>query len=194
MPASDPTPESALAILVPKAERLVAPFRQQYDPSAAAGMPAHITLLYPFLPPDAIDAVALDRLRACVGRFAAFDFGLTAIGYFDPGVLYLTPEPGEPFRQLTLAIWQGWPQAPPYDGRFAEIIPHLTVAEVGDAQQRDRITKDFARAADAELPIRAQTTAATLLEKRDGRWRVHTDIRLGPRRTRPAMPRAGAGG
>ena len=39
--------ESALVVLVPEAERLVKPFCERYDPSAAAGVPAHITLLYP---------------------------------------------------------------------------------------------------------------------------------------------------
>jgi hypothetical protein len=40
--------KSTVAILVPEAEGLVRLFRNRYDPSAKAGMPAHITLLYPF--------------------------------------------------------------------------------------------------------------------------------------------------
>ena len=44
-----PLPEAtALVILVPESESLVEAFRQRYDPVAAAGMPTHITLLYPF--------------------------------------------------------------------------------------------------------------------------------------------------
>ena len=43
--------ESALVVLVPEAEGVVKPFRDLHDPSAAAGMPAHITLLYPFKHP-----------------------------------------------------------------------------------------------------------------------------------------------
>jgi len=45
--------ESSLMIVVPEAERLVKPFREKYDPSAAVGVPAHITLLYPFKLPVA---------------------------------------------------------------------------------------------------------------------------------------------
>src|ERR1700758_5252193 len=52
--------ESTLAILVPEAEGLVRSFRDRYDPSAKAGMPAHIILLYPFKSPNEIDAVVLD--------------------------------------------------------------------------------------------------------------------------------------
>jgi len=60
-----PSSESALVVLVPEAEAVVKPFRDQYDPSAAAGMPAHITLLYPFQVPDEVDQMTLDRLRDC---------------------------------------------------------------------------------------------------------------------------------
>ena len=37
--------QSALVVLVPEAEGLVKDFRDRYDPSATAGVPAHITLL-----------------------------------------------------------------------------------------------------------------------------------------------------
>ena len=56
--------ESGLVVLVPQAEALVKPFRDRYDPSAATGVPAHITLLYPFKPPDEIDIdYVLVRIR-----------------------------------------------------------------------------------------------------------------------------------
>jgi hypothetical protein len=44
-------PLNESALVVPEAEPLVKPFRDRYDPSAAAGVPAHITLLYPFKQP-----------------------------------------------------------------------------------------------------------------------------------------------
>jgi len=40
--------EVAIVVLVPEAETLVEPFRKIFDPSAAKGMPAHITINYPF--------------------------------------------------------------------------------------------------------------------------------------------------
>ena len=60
--------ESALMVLVPEAESLVKPFRDRYDPSAAAGVPAHITLLYPFKHPDEIDQTVIDDLNQCFHR------------------------------------------------------------------------------------------------------------------------------
>jgi len=181
-PRRDLIPQSALAILVPEAEHLVAPFRERYDPSAAVCMPAHITLLYPFLAPEVIDSAVIGKLTACIGQFAEFSFTLSAVARFDPGVLYLAPEPVDLFRRMTLAVWNDWPQTPPYGGRYTEIIPHLTVVEVGGAPLRERIAKDFAEPASRTLPIRARATAATLLEKRDGKWRVYTAIPLKSRR------------
>ena len=93
--------ESALVVLVPEAEAVVKPFRDQYDPSAAAGMPAHITLLYPFKTPDEIDQMTLDGLRDCFARFEPIPFSLGTIQRFPNEVLYLAPEPNESFRQLT---------------------------------------------------------------------------------------------
>ena len=104
--------ESALVILVPEADALVKPFRDQYDPSAAAGMPAHITVLYPFKTPDEVDEVVLDDLRNCFERFAPIQFSLSSIRRF-PEALCLVPKPDEPFRQLTLAIWDRCPETPP---------------------------------------------------------------------------------
>jgi len=47
--------ESALVVLLLEAEAIVGRSRQRYDPSAAVGMPAHITLNYPFLPGEPAD-------------------------------------------------------------------------------------------------------------------------------------------
>jgi 2'-5' RNA ligase len=111
--------ESTLAILVPEAEGLVQSFRDRYDPSAKAGMPAHITLLYPFKSPDEIDGVVLDILRHFFFRFPPFKFSLRTISQFAGETLYLAPEPGDPFRGLTLAIWGCYPECPPYGGRYS---------------------------------------------------------------------------
>jgi 2'-5' RNA ligase len=152
--------ESALVLLVPEAEALVGPFRDRHDPAAAAGMPAHITLLYPFKPPDAIDATVLAGLRQCFAGFAPFPFTLAETRCFEApaAVLYLAPEPAAAFRALSSAIWQHHPETPPYRGRHADIIPHLSVAHVADPAELDAIAERFAPAAAAVLPIPAMAT------------------------------------
>jgi 2'-5' RNA ligase len=170
---------SALVVLVPEAEALVKPFRDTYDPSAAAGMPAHITLLYPFKPSDEIDAAAIDNLRGCFARFAPFRFSLTAVRRFPVEVLYLAPAPDEAFRRMTEAIWERYPETPPYGGKFANVVPHLTVAQLDDEQRLDRVADDFARASQGKLPIHATAMEVALMDYRSGRWQVRTTFRLG---------------
>jgi 2'-5' RNA ligase len=170
---------SALVVLVPEAEASVKPFRDRYDPSAAAGMPAHITLLYPFKPPDEVDEAVLDNLRHCFTRFAPIQFSLSSIRRFSVEVLYLAPEPDEPFRQLTSAIWDRYPETPPYGGKWSNIVPHLSVAWLADEQQLDGITNDFVEAAQEKLPIRATASEVALMDIRCGRWQIRAMFSLG---------------
>ena len=168
---------TALVVLVPEAEIVAKPFRDRYDPVAAAGVPAHITLLYPFRAPDELDALTLGRLRDCFARATPVRFSLGTIRRF-PEVLYLGPEPDEPFRQLTLAIWKLFPETPPYGGKWPDIVPHLTVAWVTDQAQLTAITDEFAKASLGQLPIHAVASEVALMERRSGQWRVRTTFGL----------------
>jgi 2'-5' RNA ligase len=170
---------SALVVLVPEAEASVKPFRDRYDPSAAAGMPAHITLLHPFKPPDEVDEVLLDNLRHCFTRFAPIQFSLSSIRRFPVEVLYLAPEPDEPFRQLTLAIWERYPETPPYGGKWSNIVPHLSVAWLKDQEQLDGIANDFVEVSREQLPIRATASEVALMDNRSGCWQVRAMFSLG---------------
>src|SRR5216684_218718 len=171
--------ESALVVLVPEAEAVAKPFRDQYDPSAAAGMPAHITLLYPFKAPREVDNITLGKLRDCFARFEPIQFSLSNIRRFQIEVLYLAPEPDEPFRQLTLSIWNLFPETPPYGGKWPDVVPHLSVARVTDEAQLTTIADDFAKAAQGKLPIHAIASKVALMEKRSGRWSVRAMFSLG---------------
>jgi 2'-5' RNA ligase len=170
--------ESALVVLVPEAEAVAKPFRDRYDPSAAAGMPAHITLLYPFKAPDEIDDITFGKLRDCFARFEPISFSLGTIQRF-PEVVYLAPEPDEPFRQLTLSIWKLFPETPPYGGKWPDIVPHLSVAQFANEPQLAAIEDDFARASQGKLPIRATASKIALMDTRSGRWEVRTMFSLG---------------
>jgi 2'-5' RNA ligase len=171
--------ESTLAILVPEAEGLVRPFRDRHDPSAKAGMPAHITLLYPFKPPNEINGTVLDSLRHCFSSFTSFEFSLPTINRFHGEVLYLVPEPEDPFRQLTLAIWGCYPETPPYGGRYSTVVPHLTAAHLASEVRLGEVTREFEQASQGRLPIQAQATEVALMDTRSGRWEINTTFRLG---------------
>ncbi len=168
--------ESALVVLAPDAEVLVKPFRDKHDPAAAIGVPAHVTLLYPFIAPNEISLAVLDDLRQCFERFLPFAFSFSETRRF-PGVLYLAPEPDEPFRELTLAVWNRYPETPPYGGRYSDIVPHLCVAQIADEQQLDAVAEEFMKASTGKLPIRATANEVALMDNISGRWHVRTTLR-----------------
>ncbi len=179
-PASES--QSALVVVVPDAEKLVSPFRISYDPAAAAGVPAHITILFPFVPPAQTDDTTLSRLRSCFRAQQAFDFRLFGIKQF-PGVIYLAPEPDAPFRDLTLAVWKAFPECPPYEGKHADVVPHLTVGQTTDEQELERIVQELAAVAERFLPVPARATDIALMNNSHGPWEVVTTFPLVPQRT-----------
>jgi len=62
------------------------------------------------------------------------------------------------FSDLTAAVWQRWPDHPPYEGVHDEAIPHLTVSESPIDVQ-------------LQLPIGSRAHEVTLIEEApDGRW------------------------
>ena len=151
---------------VPAVEPLVSVWRERFDSSAAEGMPAHITALYPFLSGDRLTDEVRDQLRCLCAQLPVLDVVFRRTGRF-PGVLYLDPEPADGLRQLTAAIAERWPDAPPYGGSFQEVIPHLTVAHrAGDGVLAD-IEADVLRS----LPISARLEEAGLYVFDGHRWR-----------------------
>jgi 2'-5' RNA ligase superfamily len=156
---------TALIVAVPEAEYAVGALRLEHDSSAAAGVPAHITILFPFAPPEKIDEAAVAEV---FGPFREFDFVLDRIERFEEGGVWLHPDPSAPFADLTAAVWQRWPEYPPYEGAWSEPIPHLTVSETPTDVK-------------VELPIDCRAREVTLIEEDDeGRWAERGRFPLGP--------------
>lgn len=173
--AVSPQQESSLLIPVPEAEPLVQPWRQSYDPVAARGVPAHLTLIYPFLPPTRLDRAVEADLQSLFVNVAPIRWALARAAQF-PGVLYLAPEPAEPFVALIQALSQRYPEAPPYGGAFATIIPHVTVAQHDDPRLLDQIAATLAE----QLPIRVRSREVWLQEQgADLYWRTRSRFALG---------------
>ena len=92
---------SALVVLVPEAEPVVARQRQLLDASAPLGAPAHVTVLLPFVPPAEQDESTLARVGATVRAVPAFRYAFRRTDWFGDDVLWLAPEEPGPFRELT---------------------------------------------------------------------------------------------
>jgi 2'-5' RNA ligase len=165
---ASPHAQSALILEVPEAEPAVQRLRERLDASALLGVPAHITVLAPFIPADAIDAAVLgqlDRLFAAVSRFR---FRLDHTGWFSVEVLWLGPQEPAPFRALTHSVHQAFPAFPPFGGRFDEVVPHLTIG-YGHPLSDLRAAEE---AVQAHLPIEARASRVGLMAQLSpgGRW------------------------
>lgn len=165
--------ETALLAVVGEAEPLVGPWRRRFDAVAAAGVPAHVTVLVPFLDLDRLDAATMDDLSALIGERGPFTVQFDRCGRF-PDALYLAPTPDRPFRELTEAVAARWPEAPPYGGRFADIVPHLTVAH----RQEEHVYDEVEAALTARLPLPASVASIALFVCDGDRWHRRAEFPL----------------
>jgi 2'-5' RNA ligase len=122
-------------------------------------MPAHVTVLYPFMAPELLTSEVRDELGELFGRCDSFDFTLSEVRWFDRRVVHLAPEPVEKFRALTATVTAKFPEYQPYEGAFEEVMPHVTIGE--DARYA------FMRVAGALvkpwLPIKGRVTEVWLM-------------------------------
>jgi 2'-5' RNA ligase len=161
----------AVVVPVAAAEPVVSGWRERYDASAARGMPAHVTALYPFLPEDRLtDAVLAELGELCAG-LPILEIVFRRVGRFRD-VLYLAPEPAGGLRELTLAIARRWPEAPPYGGRFDDVIPHLTVAHRASEDAATKIEAGLRGA----LPFQARLVEACVYVFDSSRWRLRAQL------------------
>jgi len=169
---------SGLIVTVPQAEPAVSAWRSQLDPMAALGVPAHLTVLFPFVPPAGIDEATRTTLRELLSSVTTFDFSLVATRWFADTVVWLAPDPDAPFRVLTQAVADAFPAYPPYGGQFPDPVPHLTIADRGPPEAMHAAEQQLQRA----LPIRSIAGSVTLLtELPTGRWDQTATFFLRPR-------------
>jgi len=170
---------SALIVVVPEAAHAVDEWLERTCAAKpSSGVPAHVTLVFPFVPAREIDDGLVERLGLLFARFDGFAFDLRETARF-PATLYLAPEPKEPFVRLTEALMVEYPRLPPYGGAFDSIVPHVTVAE-GDPELLDEAERDVRQA----LPVGAETREVVLLEEVEpdlARWEVRARLPFGER-------------
>lgn len=176
-PLAPPPFEAALVMPVPEAEPLVSGYRQRYDRSAALGMPAHITITYPFRAYVTRPGEVLSELRSLLSAFPEFPFTLSEVRTF-PEFVYLAPSPPDPFLALIDAILSRFPDSPPYGGEYDEIIPHLTVAQA-EKTGVPALREQFSSFAAPFLPLAARARLIWLVDNSETLWKTRAVLPLG---------------
>jgi 2'-5' RNA ligase len=165
--------QSAVLVPVPEADEVVGRWRHEHDPVAAAGVPAHITLIVPWLPPAEITEADLADLDGMLEDVHAFEFALDHVDWFGRRVLWVAPEPAAPFLRLIdrLADHFG---TPPWDDEFDEVIPHLTVAHASDGVELQPVAADVSE----RLPIACRAEEIWVMVGDGTRWDLRHRTKL----------------
>jgi 2'-5' RNA ligase len=161
---------TAVCVPVPEADHALRQWRSTYTVDGREGLGAHITLLYPFAESEEA-AAELDRLRTHFAQQSPFDFALIEPRRFEGGVLYLAPEPAEPFLKLAKTVQALYPDRPPYGGAYADLTPHCTVADA-----EDEVLAVAEAAVRRHLPIEAVAIEAWLVEYVREGWSVRARL------------------
>jgi hypothetical protein len=173
MPESQPPVrgDSALLVPIPEAEPVVGALRLKHDPAASRGVPAHVTVLFPFVPAARIDASLHEQLLAMFDGIATFDYRFDRVDRFGSATVFLAPSSANGFVALTDAVANAWPEFPPFSGAFAEVIPHLTVGDGLAAGMADRLAAEVRVSLAAHGPVAGRASEVWLMtEGADGTW------------------------
>ena len=146
--ASEPS-ESALIIVCPEAEPVVGVHRARYDRAAQFGVPAHVTVTYPFKPPSDLAQSDETKIEAALSQSRPFTLRASRTDWFDQSVLFVALEDQSPVLWLTQAMAKAFPAFLPYQGVYDEVVPHLTI---GHDQPLD-VLKEAEREVWSTLPI-----------------------------------------
>lgn len=150
---------SALILSFPEVDAATGDIREHLDPSASWGVPAHVSLIYPFARARKLTPDLLGAVRAIAADTAPFQVRFERTGWFGDTTLWLDPRPQPRLDDLIARCMAAFPQFPPYGGEFDEVIPHLTVATGRSAQD----AKEAERKVLAELPITVRATRLSVV-------------------------------
>jgi 2'-5' RNA ligase len=167
---------TALSLVLEDARSLLEPVRARFDAeSVASGVPLHVTVLFPFVARELVDAELLAELGRLFAPRAALAFALTRVAAFD-GVVYAAPEPDAELLALMRYVWTKYPETPPYEGVHADPVPHATI---GRALEPGAV-HEIRALVDPLLPISCRVDCVTLLEEaQPDRWRERVRLPLG---------------
>lgn len=166
---------SVLVVPVPELEPFARGRWVHYLPSWVSSDPAfthaHITALAPYLPaPSAVD---LARVAAIARMTAPFDYVLREVQELPDGFILVAPEPAAPFAALTRALWESFPQCPPYAGEY-DVAPHVTLD-----QRTETVSAASTRALLGDmLPARCRADRLELQWYEEGNCQVLTEWKL----------------
>jgi hypothetical protein len=174
--------QSGLVLPVSAVDGILDATRRRHPDGTVRDLPAHVSLLYPFLPVEQLDEHVTESLARIFETCIPFDLSFVHCVQ-KSGFLFLPPEPVIECRRLASALRRQWPDLVPYGGRFGpDPDPHLTIAMCADEARAASIQAET----QDRLPVAARMEHAWLVAFED-QWTVRRTFAF---RGAPAQPAA----
>ena len=169
--------ETAIVVPVERAERLLSAAATAVGFDRPPGMPAHLTLLYPFVDAEGLVVGHAHEAQRALSTVQPFDCSFSSIGRFDdpPVAIYLEPDPAEQFTAMVEALMTAFPEFPPYGGAVDEVVPHLTLVETADTN----VWKAAEALVTPKLPIHASVQRFSIYKQTIAGWTEAFTLPLG---------------
>ncbi|MGP3690427.1 2'-5' RNA ligase family protein [Streptomyces sp. IBSNAI002] len=164
---------TAVVIVLPDAAPLLDAARGVDPALVRGGIPAHVSLLYPFVPEPALTDRDDQDVRSLAARFPAAELLLEEV-VTAPGFVAVTVPGLQPIVDAFHARWSG---LRPYRGRFGDRpAAHVTVAMGPDEPTATARVRD---GIGGLLPLRTRATALQLVVLAEKGWRSRLTVPLG---------------
>lgn len=166
---------TGIVVPVPEGQPLLDGVAARFPDAVRPGVPAHLSLLYPFVPAAELDQHVVSTLTSIFAQHVPLSVkfeGIVCTG----GFVALRPEPGDGVEALASAVRRRWPDLVPYDGRY-DAEPHLTVAMQTTEERAGLIERELLP---DWVPLSAELREAWLVEH-DGQWQLRSRFPLGAR-------------
>jgi 2'-5' RNA ligase len=165
--------QTGLVIPVQAADALLAAVGTRYPGTVREGVPAHVSLLYPFVAAAELDERVSGALGELVAEQAPMPVQLAEC-YHREGFVALRPDPIDGLRELISKTHRRWPDVVPYEGAYRDVEPHVTVA----LRCSEETAVTIEREVTARLPLSAELREAWLVAF-EGQWLVRGRFEFG---------------
>jgi len=114
--------------LAEQAPELAQAHDELYPERIPENIPLSLTLLYPFAPSDELDDDYLKMARDFFASRHPLSFDIARVAQWEGGgAVYGAPEPEGQLRATMRALWELFPEFPPYRGAAQDPPPHLSL-------------------------------------------------------------------
>jgi hypothetical protein len=166
VPREDRLETAVTLFLAEQAPELARAHDELYPMRVHERIPLSLTLLYPFAPRDDLDDEEVEMLRHFFAARPPVSFEIARVAQWEEsGAVYGVPEPDVQLRATMRALWELFPEYPPYGG-LDDPPPHASLTLDGGDDRAETLAR-VERRLEGLLPARFEAREAVLMEEHE---------------------------